>query len=207
MPGAPNRPPEVAAAPAAPPPPAGDPSAKVLRRLVPSHVALLLDSWKGGAPPEVLAPFEKAEAALLAGDAAGATGALDLLSIRFAEPRWPSLAEPFRRLRVAIPAPMPPQWDPEHALAAPEKELRRARRTADDQLLLAEGCVAWAREHGIDTAGFAPALVVARQALAGEGLPPEFYAALDPVWATLRGRLPRPKAAGRAAVAAAADDG
>jgi len=207
MPGAPNRPPEAAAAPAPPPAPAGDPAAKVLRRLVPSQVALLLDSWKGGAPPELLAPFEKAEAALAAGDAAGASGALDLLSIRFAEPRWPSLAEPFRRLRVAIPAPMPPQWDPEHALSAPEKELRRARRFADDQLRLAEGCAAWARQHGIEAAGFEPALAAARQALGAEGIPPEFYAAIDPFWATLRSRLPRPKAAGRAAVAAAADDG
>ncbi|MGA8536079.1 MAG: hypothetical protein WB789_01645, partial [Thermoplasmata archaeon] len=90
------------------------PERRALRRLAPSRVALRLDQWKGAPSPDLLTPFEKAEAAYTAGDYTAALQALDQLSIRFAEPRWPTLPEPFRRLRVPIPAPMPPHWDPEH---------------------------------------------------------------------------------------------
>lgn len=203
MPGAPNRPPEIAAPP--PPPVVEAPDRKLLRRLVPSHVALLLDSWKGPVAPEVLEPFEKAEAALAAGDLAGAANALDLLSIRFAEPRWPSLPEPFRRLRVPIPAPVPPHWDPDHALTPAEKEERRARRIAEEQLALAEGSVAWADAHGVGAPGLSERLSVARAALGAGGVPSEFYVSIDGVWEELRGRLPRPKRpAGRPAPVPAA---
>jgi hypothetical protein len=208
MPGAPNRPPEAAAAPAPPPtPPVPEaPDRPLLRRLVPSHVALLLDSWKGGAPPDVLAPFERAESTLAAGDLAGAAQALDLLSIRFAEPRWPSLPEPFRLLRVQIPAPMPPSWNPENAMAAADRDARRARRAAEGQLTLAEASVAWAGGHGIEAADLAAAVERARAALGTDGVPPPFYVEIDAVWTGLRSRLPRPKAAGRpAALPEAAD--
>ena len=205
MPGAPNRPPEVAAPP--PPPVVAAPELKVLRRLAPSHVALLLDSWKGPLAPELIDPFLKAEAAYDAKDFPGAISALDLLSIRFAEPRWPSLPEPFRRLRVPIVAPVPPHWDPDHALGAPEKEGKRARRDADTQLLLAEGCVAWATAHGLGSAEDAGRLAAARTALGEGGVGPEFYPQLDAFWESLRARLPRPKAQpGRSAPLAAADD-
>ncbi|MGB6501558.1 MAG: hypothetical protein WBG19_09230, partial [Thermoplasmata archaeon] len=194
MPGAPNRPPEKTEEPApavasVPTPP----ERLVLRRLVPSHVALLLDTWKGGPPPEVTGPFEKAEAANLAADYANAISALDLLSIRFAEPRWTSLPAPFRELRVPIPAPMPPAWNPENALPAAEKEAARARRTAEQQLALAEGSVAWAGAHAIPVDDLAPRVAEARTALAAGGVPPEFYERLDGVWTDLAGRLPRPK--------------
>ncbi len=201
MPGAPNRPPEIAAPPA--PPVVDRPEQKLLRRLAPSHVALLLDSWKGPIAPEVLGPFEKAEAALSSGDLAGATNALDLLSIRFAEPRWPSLPEPFRRLRVPIPAPVPPHWDPDHALEPPEKEARKARRVADEQLLLAQGSVAWADAHGLGSPELSALLEAARGALGPERVGPEFYPKIDALWGTLRARLPRPKGAARAASPAA----
>jgi hypothetical protein len=193
MPGAPNRPPEKAPeAPVAPPVPE-TPQQKALRRLVPSRVALLLDLWKGAPSPEVMGPFEKAEAFYAASDFGNATGELERLSIRFAEPRWPSLPEPFRLLRVPIPAPMPPHWDPEHALPAPEREARRARRTAEEQVALATGCLAWAGGHGVETADLVPLLAEARSSLESAGLTPLFYERLDAVWTALHDRLPRPK--------------
>ena len=206
MPGAPNRPPESTPAPAAPPAPVPA-ELRALRRIVPSQVALLQPSWKGAVPPEVAAPFDRADAAFRAGDFATAITALDQLSIRFAEPRWPTLAEPYRRLRVPIPAPVPPHWDPDHGLAAPEKETRQARRTAEEQLLLAEACVAWAAANGVPADGLTEAVAAAKAALAEPGVPPAFYAAVDPFWRTLRGRLPAPKrAAGTAPAAAVADE-
>jgi hypothetical protein len=206
MPGAPNRPPEVAAAPPAPKPASDPPELKVLRRIVPSHVALLQESWKGGAPPEVLVPYDRADAAFRAGDYATATTALDQLSIRFAEPRWPSLPEPFRRLRVPIPAPVPPHWDPDHGVAADEKELRRARRVAEDQIALVDGCVAWAAAHGLAVEDLPAVAAAARAALAAPGVPTEFYPAVDRVWRTLRERLPTPHRVAKPAAAAAADE-
>jgi len=195
MPGAPNRPPErTEEAPPAPPVP-DPPEKKVLRRLVPTHVSLLLDSWKGAPSPEVTGPFDKAEAAFAAHDYAGALSALDLLAIRFAEPRWPTLPMPFRQLRVPIPAPMPPSWNPENALAPAEREAKRARATAEEQLALAEGSVAWAGAHGIPVDDLRAPLDAAKAALGSPGVSPAFYEALDPLWTTLRGRLPRPKGA------------
>jgi hypothetical protein len=205
MPGAPNRPPESAAAPVPPAP--VPPELRVLRRIVPSQVALLQPSWKGAVPAEVLAPFDKADAAFRAGDFAAATLALDQLSIRFAEPRWPTLAEPYRRLRVPIPAPVPPHWDPDHGLATPEKEARQARRLAEEQLALAEGCVAWASANGVTTDGLPPAVDAAKAALGSPGVASAFYEAIDPLWRALRERLPAPKrAAGAAPAAAVADE-
>jgi hypothetical protein len=205
MPGAPNRPPEAAAAPA--PRPAPDPpELRVLRRLVPSQVALLLDLWKGAPPPEVLGPFDRADAAFRASDFATATTALDQLSIRLAEPRWPTLPEPFRRLRVPIPAPTPPHWDPDHSVAPEEKEARKARRTAEDQLVLADGCVAWASAHGVSADGLSPAVESARAALAGPGVPPEFYPSVDRLWRELRERLPPPKRTSRPAATTAPEE-
>ncbi len=204
MPGAPNRPPEVAAPPAPPPPEA--PEARLLRRFVPSQVALLQESWKGGPPAEVLGPFEKAAAALRSSDFSTATTALDQLSIRFAEPRWPSLAEPFRRLRVPIPAPTPPHWDPDHGLSPEEKDGRRARRTAEDQLALAEASVAWATSHGVPSPDLPGALAAARAALSSPGVAPGFYEAIDRIWRELRGKLPAPRRAGAPVAAAVADE-
>src|SRR5208282_5581548 len=120
MPGAPNRPPEKAPEAPTAPPFHETPGQKALRRLVPTRVALLLDTWKGAPSPELVGPFQKAEAAFA--------------QVDFAEPRWTTLPEPFRLLRVAIFAPMPPSWDPDHALPASEKDAKKARKTADEQL-------------------------------------------------------------------------
>jgi hypothetical protein len=195
MPGAPNRPPENA--PAAPPvPPVPEtPAQRVLRRLAPSRVALLLDQWKGAPNGDLLGPFEKAESAFAAGDFPNAVSALDGLSIRFAEPRWPTLPEPFRRLRVAIPAPMPPSWDPDHSLPVAEKDARKARKFADDQLALADASVAWMAAHQLDTADLAPRVEEARTILAAEGVVAGFYERVDAVWDAVRARVPLPKAA------------
>ncbi len=193
MPGAPNRPPESSPPPPTAPPVPETPSQRVLRRLAPSRIALLLDLWKGAPNSDLLTPFDRAEAAFAAGDFPNALSALDALSIRFAEPRWPTIPEPFRLLRVPIPAPMPPSWDPDHALPAPEKDARRARRTAADQLALAEGSVAWMSAHAIDTSDLAPRLAEAKTVLGTEGVVPAFYERLDAVWEAVRARAPLPK--------------
>lgn len=195
MPGAPNRPPEKSPeAPSAPPVPAS-PAALALRRLAPSRVALLLDIWKGSPSPELLVPLERADTAYAAGDFENATSALDLLSVRFTEPRWPTLPEPFRRLRVPIPAPTPPHWDPEHGLSPAERESHRARRTADDQLALAEASAAWAGAHGIDASDLVGPLGEAKTILSTEGASAAFYERIDGVWKTLRERAPFPRSA------------
>jgi len=194
VPGAPNRPPERTDEPA-PPAPVAEPADRPLRRrLIAGQVALLQESWKGAPSPELIAPFEKAETALAAGDVATATTALDQLSIRFAEPRWPSLPAPFRDLRVAIPAPMPPHWNPEFKLEPAAREAQRARRAAEGQLVLAEASVAWAGTHGIAVDDLAAPLAAAKELLAAGGVPAGYYDRIDLVWTTLAGRLPRPKA-------------
>ena len=196
MPGAPNRPPETAAP--APAPAPVDPALRAVRRLVPSRIALPLDLWKGAPSSELLDPLEKAERLLAAGDAAGALGALDQLSIRFHEPRWPSLPKPFRDLRVAIPFPQPPQWDPENALPPAEKEARRQRRDAELQGDLVEASVAFAQRRGIAVDDLTAGVAAAKTALASPGVPPEFWTAVDAIWAALRERVPAPRAAARA---------
>ncbi|MGA8664125.1 MAG: hypothetical protein WB809_03530 [Thermoplasmata archaeon] len=194
MPGAPNRPPEktpeVPVTPTLPEPP----EKKVLRRLVPSRVTLLLDLWKGAPSGDLLTPYDRAEAAYAAADYATALQALDQLSIRFHEPRWPSLPEPFRLLRVSIPAPQPPSWNPENALAPPERDALRARRFAEDQVLLARGCLVWAGGHGVAISEWTPKVEEAAAILKAEGLVPGFYERIDAVWELLREQLPRPKA-------------
>jgi len=182
------------------------PQKKVLRRLVPTRVTLLLDTWKGAPSPDLTGPYLKAEAAFAEGDFSGALSSLDQLSVRFAEPRWPILPEPFRLLRVHIRAPVPPHWDPDNAMAAPEKEAKKARQTAEEQLLLARGCIDWSAAHGIATTDLAPRLEVAAARLAEPaGLAP-FYEQIDTLWTDLLGRLPVPKGgAPRAAPAAPAE--
>ncbi len=195
MPGAPNRPPEFADSTPPPGPVSESPREKALRRLAPSRIALRLDLWKGAPPPDLLVPFEKAEATFALGDYAGAANALDLLSVRFAEPRWPTLPEPFRRLRVPIPAPMPPSWDPEHAMSPAEREARRARRSADEQVELARASVAWAAAAHLETGDLAVLLDEAAGLLASEGVSGPFYERIDRIWSALRERVPPPKSA------------
>jgi len=116
--------------------------------------------------------------------------------------------EPFRRLRVPIPPPMPPHWDPEHGLSVPEKEARRARRTADDQLALARASVGWATAHGSDLSALATGVEEAAAILESEGAVAAFYDRVDPVWLAVRERVEKPVArpAGRPAPAAAPEE-
>jgi hypothetical protein len=209
MPGAPNRPPpkdpEAPAAPVVP----ETPERQALRRLAPSRVALRLDQWKGAPNVDLLTPFEKAEAAYTAGEYGTALQALDQLSIRFHEPRWPTLPEPFVRLRVPIPPPMPPHWDPEHGMAVPEKELRRARRFAEDQIALARASVGWGAAHGTDLSAFGPRIEEAGAILAAEGPVAAFYDRIDALWSAVREHVAKPasRAAPPVPAAAASDEG
>ena len=194
MPGAPNRPPpkdpEVQVAPTVP----ETPERQALRRLAPCRIALRLDQWKNAPSPDLVAPYDRAETAYAAGDYAGALQALDQLSVRFHEPRWPTLPEPFRRLRVPIPPPMPPHWDPEHGMAVPEKEARRARRSAEDQLALARATVAWAGTHGTDLSALAPGVERSAAVLESEGVVAGFYDGIDAVWLAVREHVAKPAA-------------
>ncbi len=199
MPGAPNRPPEVAASPV--PPPAAEPARAVLRRLAPSRIALHLDPWKGNPSAELLDPLDRAARLYAEGDLAGAAGALDQLSTRLAEPRWPTLPRPFRDLRVTVTVPQPPAWDPENALPAEEKASRRRRRDAELQRDLAHASLAWAKAHGIAVDDLEPARAQADSALASPGVPEEFWPAIDSIWSTLLERVPAPRRAGRPAAA------
>ncbi|MGI0067402.1 MAG: hypothetical protein ACREB9_03135 [Thermoplasmata archaeon] len=194
MPGAPNRPPETKpeAAPATPVAPEA-PELRLMRRLAPSRVALSLDVWHGAPSAELVTPLEKAELAFAASDWREADSQLDALSIRFHEPRWPTLPDPFRELRVAIPAPTPPQWNPDHGLPTEEKEARRVHRTAEMQLKLARATVEWARTKGIDLADVVPPVEPAGAAFEAGGAVATLYEALDPLWRAVHGRVPMPK--------------
>ena len=163
------------------------------------RVALRLDLWKNAPSRELLVPLERAEAAYAAGDFPGAENALDQLAVRFAEPRWPSLPKPFRDLRVAIPAPQPPQWDPEFTLTPPEREAKKARRAAELQVGLAEATLAWASPHGVAADDLLPMVETARTALGGEADLERLHDALDRFWESVRERVPMPTGPGAAA--------
>jgi hypothetical protein len=195
MPGAPNRMPPPAAAPA---PPAEEAARTALRRLAPSRVALHLDLWKGAPPADIVTPFQRAEAAFAANDWNGAASALDQLSVRFAEPRWPTLPEPFRGLRAAIPAPVPPQWHTEHGLEPAVRQERQRRRDAEQQFALATAAVAWLSSRHEDAEDLAALLAQAKGALDAGGAPPEFWEPIDRIWGAVRARVPAPSVAGRA---------
>jgi hypothetical protein len=153
---------------------------------------LQLDQFRSGPPKEFVEPLAKAEELYGSGDLVGADAALDRLSVRLAEPRWPTLPMPFRTLRVDIPAPQPPHYDPEFTLPPAEKEARRARRFAETQLALARASVEWARGHQLPADDLAQRVAEAEAALSGSGTSGAFWPAVDSVWAGLRERVPMP---------------
>ena len=149
--------------------------------------------WKGAPSAELVSPLEGAEVAYAAGDWRETESRLDALSIRFAEPRWTTMPEPFRQLRVSIPAPQPPQWDPDFAVSAEEKEARKARRLLETQVALARACVEWAQKKGIDVSDLTAPVAAASEKQSAQAPPAEVYELLDPVWEALHTRVPMPK--------------
>ncbi|MCI4368156.1 MAG: hypothetical protein L3K09_01140 [Thermoplasmata archaeon] len=192
MPGAPNRPPEGAVPPAPAAPSPDERARKVVRRLAVCRVALWLDTWKGAPPAELLAPLEKAEASFASGDLGTAETSLDLLSVRFAEPRWTSMPLPFRNLRVNIPAPQPPAWDPENALPADQREALRAHRATETLLSILSASVAWADAHGISCADVLAPLELARSAFAAGTNDASVFGPMDAAADALRVRVRMP---------------
>jgi hypothetical protein len=190
MPGAPNSPPKPTEAP--PPPVAIPPERKALRRLAPCRVALNLEMWKGAPSAELVDPLVRAETAFGTGDMLNTEQALDQLSIRFAEPRWPTMPVPFRDLRVSIPAPMPPSWDPDHAAEPAEKDRRKMARFADLQLALVKASVADSVKRGVPSEDLAVHAAGAESALAAGGPDPVFWEHVDAVWTAVRDRYPMP---------------
>jgi hypothetical protein len=204
MPGAPNKPPDTAAA---APPVVADSTAVLVRRLVPSRIALRLDSWRRPLSAELLTPYNNAEAALARGELEIASGYLDQLAIRFAEPRWPTLPEAFQVLRVKVIRPQPPHWDPDHAASPEEKEARRLRREGEAQLKLARAALEAESRKGTTVADLAPEIAAAEAALAATG-GTSYWPPLDRLWAALRERVPVPAADGsRAAPSPATEAG
>ncbi len=195
MPGAPNRPPDPNAPPPPAPGPKETPQERTLRRLAPSRVALRLPLWKGAPSVELLQPLSEAESKFSAGDFAGAESSLDRLAVRFAEPRWPSLPVPFRSLRVPIPTPQPPQWDPDHALPPEEKEARKWRRYGETQLALARGSIEAESARGTSVGDLADRLAAAEAAAKGGEFGPAFWQPVDEIWNALRERAPLPASA------------
>ncbi|HEV2317674.1 MAG TPA: hypothetical protein VGV89_08900 [Thermoplasmata archaeon] len=205
MPGAPNKPPETAPPPVPSAPPAAEsPEAHTLRRLVPSRLALRLPIWKGAPSVDLLRPLREAEDHYRAKDFTGADSALDRLSIRFAEPRWPSLPEAWRSLRVPIPAPQPPQWDPDFQATPEVREQHRFSRYAQAQLTLLKAAVASEAAIGTSVDDLRPRLAEAESA-AGQGeTGPTFWEPVDLCWRSLLERVPAPADGVKAAPAPAA---
>ncbi|MCI4360450.1 MAG: hypothetical protein L3J91_01985, partial [Thermoplasmata archaeon] len=126
------------------------------------------------------------------------TSNVDQLAVRFAEPRWPTMPMPFQRLRVEIPHPMPPHWDPDHVLSPADKEAKRMLRDAQTHRDLGRATIEWGRTHQIDLADLAPCLDRAEANLAAAGPTDAFWADIDGFWQSVRARVPMPKPSGRA---------
>jgi hypothetical protein len=202
MPGAPNRPPEVE-----PTVPVADPNAlRVVRRLGAARIALRLDLWKGAPSPELVQPLERAEASFTAGNLSEALSQLDLLAVRFAEPRWPSLPVPFKGLRVEIPPPTPPHWHPEHGLAPAERESRRLAREAELHRDLTQATLTWAAQHSVPLDDQAAHLEQAKALLISTGPSDAYWTEVDAIWQAVRSRVPMPKPSGKVAPAAPASE-
>jgi len=200
MPGAPNKPPPIEAPPAAMSPPAGDKRQHVLRRLAPARLVLRLSIWRGGPNVDLVKPLERVAATLAAGEFPDAEKALDQFSVRLAEPRWPTIPEPWIRLRTAIPAPQPPHWDPDFKLTPADREAKKNREWARNQLLLAKGALELAPSLGVDLTDVQSCVAEAQTVFDRDGATDEFWALLDRLWDAVQSRVPLPSpAAARAA--------
>jgi hypothetical protein len=197
MPGAPNKPPDIEAPPAPASPPPGDKQQQAFRRLAPDRLVLRLPIWRGAPNADLLKPLERAVATLAAGEFADAEKALDQFSVRLAEPRWPTIPEPWVRLRVPIPAPQPPHWDPDFKLAPGDREAKKNREWAQTQLRLAKGAIEFAPSLNVDLTDVQSCVAEAQTIFDRDGATPEFWAPLDRLWEAVQSRvsLPSPAAA------------
>jgi hypothetical protein len=200
VPGAPNKPPEIDAPPAAVAPPAGDKRQHAVRRLAPARLVLRLPIWRGAPNADLIRPLERVASTLAAGEFPDAEKALDQFSVRLAEPRWPTIPEPWVRLRVPIPAPQPPHWDPDFKLSPTDREAKKNREWAQTQLLLAKGALELAPSLNVDLSDVHSVVTDAQAIFDREGASPEFWTTLDRLWEAVEGRVPLPSpAAARAA--------
>ena len=191
MPGAPNKPPDVDA-----PPPTptlgGDKVQIALRRLAPGRIVLKLPIWRGAPNVDLVKPLERAATTLAAGEFPDTEKALDQFAVRLAEPRWPTIPEPWNRMRVSIPAPQPPHWDPDAKLLPADREAKKARHWAETQLLLAKAAVELAPSLSIDLTDMQASVVEAQTIFDREGASAGFWTPLDRLWETVRDRVPLP---------------
>lgn len=192
MPGAPNKPPDLEAPPPAVSPPAGDKRQHALRRLAPARMVLRLPIWRGAPHGDLVKPLERVATTMAAGEFPDAEKALDQFSVRLAEPRWPTIPEPWIRLRTAIPAPQPPHWDPDFKLAAADREVKRNQEWGRNQLLLAKGALELAPTLPVDLADVEASVTEAQAVFDRNGPTPEFWAALDRLWEAVESRVPLP---------------
>jgi len=192
MPGAPNKPPPIEA-PA--PPAASDRLPHALRRLAPARLVLRLPIWRGAPNVDLVKPLERAATTLAAADYLEAEKALDQFSVRLAEPRWPTIPEPWARLRVAIPAPEPPHWNPDFKLTPADREAKKARQWAETQLLLARAAVEIAPSLSVDLTDVQPGVGDAQAVYDREGATPGFWEPIDRFWSAVRDRVALPSPA------------
>ena len=194
MPGAPNKPPEIDA-PAPVAPLVGDKMQHALRRLAPARMALRLPIWRGAPNADLVRPLERVAVTLAAGEFPDAEKALDQFSVRLAEPRWPTIPEPWIRLRVAIPPPQPPHWDPDFKLLPQDRDAKRNREWAETQLLLAKGTVELAPTLAVDLTDVHNCATEAQAIFDREGASSAFWAPLDRLWSAVASRVPLPSPA------------
>jgi hypothetical protein len=195
MPGAPNKPPEIDSPPAGSSPSPGDKLPHALRRLAPDRMVLHLPIWRGTPHADLLKPLERAAATLAAGEFPDAEKALDQFSVRLAEPRWPTIPEPWIRLRVTIPAPQPPHWNPDFNLSPADRDAKKEREWAQTQLLLAKGAIDLAPSLHVDLTDVQSCVVEAQTVFDQGGASAGFWAPLDRFWDAVQSRVALPSPA------------
>ncbi|MGC2288230.1 MAG: hypothetical protein WA688_00025 [Thermoplasmata archaeon] len=195
MPGAPNKPPDSEAPPAPTSPLPEDKMQHAIRRLAPDRLVLRLSIWRGAPNVDLIKPLERVAATLAAGEFPDAEKALDQFSVRLAEPRWPTIPEPWIRLRVAIPAPQPPHWNPDFTLTPADRDAKKDREWAHVQLLLAKGAVELAPSLSVDLTDVQSCVAEAQAIFDHEGATAAFWAPLDRLWNAVQNRVPLPSPA------------
>lgn len=192
MPGAPNKPPEIDAPLSPQATPGSDKRQHAVRRLAPDRLILRLPIWRGAPHTDLVKPLERVATMLEAGEFPDAEKALDQFSVRLAEPRWPTIPEPWARLRVSIPAPQPPHWDPDHKLSPADRETKKNQEWARTQLLLAKGALELAPSLPLDLTDVQSAVSEAQAIFDREGPSAEFWMPIDRFWEAVQSRVALP---------------